>query len=387
MPQKLNTYTLGQLGVNRTKSPLHIQDGELLVSQNAHPTVIQGRSALRKRDGFVKINSIAAAGQILAIGNIPFRDPGVNPEFGAILVTVGNLICATSVDAVTWTSRTVPAVAWTDVCWAPELNLFCAVGSTSGTANVMTSPDGITWTSRTTPSSAGWKHITWSPQLELFAAIGVNSVDNTKSIMTSPDGITWTLRDTGTSQTWENIAWSPHLGIFVGTEAGSPNQIIISADGITWTQASGVSSEFWFGITWSPQLGIFCVCTAFGSTGDILTSINGTTWTDRTPSASNVQYRGVAWSPDLSLFAVVGTSASGAQADRIMTSPDGISWTSRGAPEDVTYFDVTWNGILGLFVASGPGVSSADHIAYSSDGITWNAATANIGSGSWSGVV
>lgn len=71
MAQKLNVFNLGQLGVDLVDSPIHTADGTLLSCQNAIISTDNDELALRKREGFVKINSIAAAGQILAIFNVP----------------------------------------------------------------------------------------------------------------------------------------------------------------------------------------------------------------------------------------------------------------------------------------------------------------------------
>ena len=75
MSGKINVYGLGQYGINRVKSPVHVKDGELLSAQNAQVKPVQGQLALSKRDGMAKINSSAAAGTLSAIVNLPFTDP------------------------------------------------------------------------------------------------------------------------------------------------------------------------------------------------------------------------------------------------------------------------------------------------------------------------
>lgn len=75
MSGKLNVYGLGQFGVNRTKSPTQLADGEFLQAQNAQADPRGSQLALRKRDGMLKINASAAAGQILQIYAVRFTDP------------------------------------------------------------------------------------------------------------------------------------------------------------------------------------------------------------------------------------------------------------------------------------------------------------------------
>ena len=98
------------------------------------------------------------------------------------------LVGATSA-VTTWTIRTSAADNnWGNICWSPELGLFCDVAS-SGTGNgVMTSPDGITWTTRTSAADNNWNSVCWSPELGLFCAVASSGTNN--RAMTSPDGIT-----------------------------------------------------------------------------------------------------------------------------------------------------------------------------------------------------
>jgi hypothetical protein len=97
----------------------------------------------------------------------------------------------------------------------------------------------------------------------------------------------------------------------------------------------------------------------------IVTSPDGVTWTTRV--AENGQsLRGVVWSG--ALFVSVGFTG------QIRTSPDGITWTQRtpaggfSDPGD-DFFGVTWDG--SLFVA----VGTAGEIQTSPDGITWTQRT------------
>lgn len=71
MGQVLLVYNLGSLGVDLVNSPLHVEDGALVNCQNAQISPNDAELALSKRDGMVKINSVAAAGTLKAIVNIP----------------------------------------------------------------------------------------------------------------------------------------------------------------------------------------------------------------------------------------------------------------------------------------------------------------------------
>ena len=149
----------------------------------------------------------------------------------------------------------------------------------------------------------------------------------------------------------------------------SANQLIwYSIDGINWT-AIGVP-------------GFFASKIAFGngqfvSVGGILgaqvfTSVDGFTWTSRTPaitaSWNNVHYANGLW-----VAVALNSYTSGA----IMTSPDGITWTSQTMPVGV-------GGLSGL--TYGKGVWVATTIASpatfitSFDGFTWSDQSTGFGS-------
>lgn len=70
MGKILKAYNIGSLGIDLVNSPIHVADTSLLSSQNAQVSPDDAELALKKRDGMVKINSIAAAGTLKAIINI-----------------------------------------------------------------------------------------------------------------------------------------------------------------------------------------------------------------------------------------------------------------------------------------------------------------------------
>ena len=110
------------------------------------------------------------------------------------------------------------------------------------------------------------------------------------------------------------------------------------------------------------------------------------TWTARTlPSAGNVSWEGVEWSPSLELFAAVGGFILGAP-NRVMTSPDGVTWTLQSDPYNDLWQDIAWSPTLGLFAAVGR-VATGPGIMTSPDGINWTGRTAPAGGFWWRGIV
>lgn len=87
---KLNIFNLGSLGVNVDKSPLHLEDGELVQAQNATRDQHGYDGALRKRPGLVKYHSGAAAGSILGFIGAPLGPgPGATTDDAAVYY-IGN---------------------------------------------------------------------------------------------------------------------------------------------------------------------------------------------------------------------------------------------------------------------------------------------------------
>ena len=346
---KLNVYTLGQMGVNRVASPVQVKDGELLQSQNATTKVHKNQLALSKRDGMAKINSTAAAGSLLAIGNIPIADPGVIPNFSA------------------WTTQSgVSGQYYAGIVWAPELSLFCAAGQQTSGSNrrIMTSPDGINWTSQTIPAGNGFGALAYSPDLTRFVVIANDG------IYTSDDGSTWEDRGAPpVAQTFTDCVWATSLNKFVAVSSGGAlNRVMTSTDGTSWAMAGGAATttRAWTALTWSEDLGLLAAVAPTSATDQVMTSTDGSSWTLQTTN-NNSSWQDITWSPERGLFAVVANADTGGAATRVMTSPDGINWTSR-TPAAVQ----SWGGIVeanGFFVAvSATGTSRA---MTSPDGINW----------------
>lgn len=392
------------------------------------------------------------------------RSVSWSPELGIFCVVASGLTTGgtegsrvqTSPDGINWTTRSSPTeFAWHDVTWSSELNIFCAVAVGSGGGRVMTSPDGLTWTTRNHPTGQSWVSVTWSPQLSLFCAVAEAPVAvGGNRIMTSSDGINWTTQvpannfmnntaitwspelgvfcitasglsagGTGTSRVQTNvissntnclgrllpgdkcsilpitlnksyaptnsftsferkiynpiprwvtsstsdalpaghafndIVWSCEKGLFVTTSRSGA--VATSLDGITWTSRTPTDTRDWNALAFSPRLNLFCAA-AYGvsTTGNIMTSSDGITWTSSsTPILNNVD---MCWSPDLNLFCAVGDNS-------IATSTDGTTWTSRVA-FGTNYSSVCWSSELNIFIALSSNNTTG---SYSSNGTTW----------------
>jgi len=269
----------------------------------------------------------------------------------------------------TWTLRSSAANnEWRSVCWSPELGIFVAVAEIVGTGNrVMTSPDGITWTIRTSAADNDWRSVCWSPELGIFVAVGQTGAGN--RVMTSPDGIVWTSQLTGISLTncvasgttitcddTTGLTAGMDIGFVSGTGSVPSNTNVVSVvnltqfttnNVITTTPSLTLNADIdWRSVCWSPELGLFVAVAATGTGNRVMTSPDGITWNTRT-TADN-QWRSVCWSPELGIFVAVAQSGTG---NRVMTSPNGITWTIRTSAADNNWASVCWAAELGIFVA------------------------------------
>lgn len=175
---------------------------------------------------------------------------------------------------------------------------------------------------------------------------------------------------------WRAVAFG--TGLFVAVS--SDGTITTSTEGTSWVARSAAEANSWNGICWSEDLGLFV---AVGSSGThrVMTSPDGLTWTARVHATmASDSWKAVCWSPELSLFVAVGAAS-------IMTSPDGITWTARSEPasQSHTWTCVAWSSALGIFVALADGDNTGSNRAMSStNGTSWT--TRTITSASWSGV-
>ena len=107
-----------------------------------------------------------------------------------------------------------------------------------------------------------------------------------------------------------------------------------------------------------------------------MTSPDGITWTSRTSAADN-QWRSVTYGSGL--FVAVSSTGTG---DRVMTSPDGIDWTLQTSAADNYWLGVTYgNGLFVAVASSGTG----NRVMTSPDGINWTSRTSAADYG-WYGV-
>jgi hypothetical protein len=157
------------------------------------------------------------------------------------------------------------------------------------------------------------------------------------------------LSNRGYQEISGDITWSAVNGYYGLAKDAYPG-LNPSSSGVlavrTWTGRTAPAAD-WTAVCWSPQLRLFV---AVGRGTKIMTSPNGTTWTLQSPPDSGSLY-GVCWSPELTLFVAVSEDGT----NRVMTSSNAISWASlaQGSTYNVRWRSVCWSPQLRIFVAVG----------------------------------
>lgn len=217
---------------------------------------------------------------------------------------------------------------------------------------IMHSTDGTTWTK----VSSGVEDDLWDVAYGngVFVAVGGNTV------FVSNDGLTWNEYPPPTDFSSYSITFGN--GIFVAIDS-NPNSVFISNDGINWSLPVILPSSTTFtDITYGG--GLFVVV---GYQGKVVTSPDGTSWTLETSGTTKTLWQ-VTYGAGPGVYVIVGASGT------VLTSPNGHAWTVQASGISQTLMTVGYGG--NGFVTSGSNSSSdAGHIWTSPDGAGWTERT------------
>jgi len=190
---------------------------------------------------------------------------------------------------------------------------------------------------------------------------------------------TWISRSAaGNDDSWSAITHANGLFVAVG---GGPDRVMTSPDGVTWTPQIVPEANAWSSVVFGNGLFVAVACGINATTCNttaggnrVMTSPDGSTWTARPAAAAN-QWTSITFGNGL--FVAVADGGT----NRVMTSPDGITWTTRTPPGN-PWRSVTFGN--GLFVAVAEG--GHNRVMTSPDGITWTGRAASVDD-SWQSVI
>jgi hypothetical protein len=109
---KLNVYALGTRGVNIVKSPLHLDDNELLQAQNAEPSLDAREGGLQKRGGLTALTAALNGGtSVLGLCNLPLQTTYTRTLYAALYAEDAGETWLTTLDGTTWAVASAPQKA------------------------------------------------------------------------------------------------------------------------------------------------------------------------------------------------------------------------------------------------------------------------------------
>src|SRR5690606_30008038 len=173
-------------------------------------------------------------------------------------------------------------------------------------------------------------------------------------VITSADGSTWTTHALSKNYNLDDVTFGNGIFLAVG-RTGMQNIVISSPDGVNWTEhnVTITSTSSFSGISYGNNIFV-----ATAQDGTILTSSNGTTWTESRAEAT-IGYLG------LTSVRFVNDSFFVLSNGKYYTSKDGASWTKHVISDNSSFFDIAFHN--DLYVAT----VGFGQIYYSSDGINW----------------
>lgn len=219
-------------------------------------------------------------------------------------------VAAYSSDGINWTQTTFPKSMWpSNIVYGN--GKFVTVNTSSSHAYACYSTDGINWTMVSTPNS-NFKRLAYGN------GVFVAPVDDAAVLNYSTNGINWTKVNNGLSTSMNNIVFAKGKFLTV-----SYNNVLTSVDGKTWTKLTGTLPSLPYEYD---DWGSLCygdgkyVLTAKDGYKNAMWSIDGVNWTAFTlpdTHLSNVFYGGDKF---------VATNKNGGSSNKLWYSTNGISW-------------------------------------------------------------
>ena len=232
-------------------------------------------------------------------------------------------------------------------------------GTTLSLGNIWTSSDTLEWTPIKSGTNSALLSITYGNNT--YVTVGRDGI-----IQTSPQGNSWDNRTSGTGGRLNQVAFGNNTFVVVG----SNGVILTSSDnGTSWTSRTSGTSKAFSGVTFGNNKFV-----AVGGQGRVYySSDNGTSWNINTTGTTLYHFYAITYGNNK--FVAVGEY--GYYYPAVFTSSDGISWESSSGQfagsnnefKSNRFTKATYgNNIYVLQLGIG-----SNFMAYSSDGISWDA--------------
>lgn len=258
-------------------SSVYMQNGSGTLFVKEVPSIVTDYTAGGMRNVIVGDSGIVFASGVSttwtsSTSNTTYNLNGVAHN-GSLFAAVGDSgLIISSNDGSTWTQRTTGISDNINAIAYNGSGMFCAVGDAG---KVLTSTNGTAWTVQTGALANNLYCVcNWNP-VYMWAVGGTNG-----EFQTSPDGINWTSRSTGqTSYNWRGVAANSTTLVAVA-EGGI---IRSTLNGTTWNNRTSTTSQNLNAVLWTGSSFV-----AAGDTGTIITNPSGTsTWTPQASGTAN----------------------------------------------------------------------------------------------------
>lgn len=278
-----------------------------------------------------------------------------------------------------WTNRPIGSYAWASVAYGNGVFMTISDRGTDQTSVYSASSNnGQTWSSGVAIGSTPM----WVPSIMHDGSkfVAGFATGRGKSATTANNGSTWSFLGPDasiSSYVINGIAYGD--GKYVGIRNTPPTTnsfLWRSTDGVNWGSSVdiGIPHAGWSSVIYAG--GQFVAVASSGTgTNRVMTSPDGITWTMRSAAEANT-WMSVTYGKGL----YVAVAQSGTK--RVMTSPDGITWTGQDAAQANSWKSVAYGN--GRFVA----VSSdgTNRVMTSVDGKNWTSVAASDNASPWQSV-
>jgi hypothetical protein len=285
-----------------------------------------------------------------------------NNQLNATAPTSGYL----TYDGTSWTSRT--NAGWASsyiggIAFGAGVFTTVLYGSTQG----YSSADGITWASTTLPSASNWTRVRYINNTFVAIASG------TAAAAYSTNGTTWTAITTASSSAWSDITYANGIYVMTSNTAGTTYQT--STDLTTWTTRS-----FPFSITASNINTDGTTFYILAKKSYALTSTDSINWSyipivNPPQSISTLNDTAFVNNRLFGFTGIYSTESSGISPLAILESPTKyVSSSIQPMPQDAKFKGLAYGN--NTYVTTGEfqgGVTGG--VAYSTNGVIWNAAS------------
>lgn len=224
-------------------------------------------------------------------------------------------------------------------------------GHTTTATRTVTVTDPMTsWSPRTASVGSTAKFNALAANATQVLAVGEDSTTGRGPVALSSDGVTWSGTSNSTlgqnnhayGAAWDGSKW---VVAGVGYASGWVGQILTSSDADKW------ASPYFAGPQLNAVVASGTLLVAVGDNGTIIRSTDGTTWSAVT-SGTTRKLASVTWGGGK--FVAVGYDDQGGTACAVLSSPNGTTWTdvsSSVGTEIVDLRKIAYGG--DVFVASG----------------------------------